>query len=160
MRVEDLMTRKIQSCRPDDTLDRVAQLMWDYDCGCMPVCAPSGNGANHTIGMITDRDICMHALFQGKALRELHVGDAMTKEVRSCRQGDSLSQAERIMSEGRIRRLPVVDDGGGLVGMISLADLAREAARELGTSRKDVTEAEIGDTLAMITQPAAQVRAA
>lgn len=150
MRVQDLMTRDVQSCRADDSLEAAAQLMWNHDCGCIPVCTGGNNGAGHPIGVITDRDICMHALFEGKALRDLHVRDAMAKDVRVCHPGDSFAQAEKIMQEARIRRLPVLDEKGALVGMISLADLARCAAQERTRPRKDITETEIGDTLATI----------
>jgi CBS domain-containing protein len=153
MRVEQLMTRQVQSCRPDDTLERAAQLMWDGDCGSLPVC--SGDGVARTVGMITDRDIAMCALFQAKPLRELRVTDAMSKDLRVCHPGDSLADAEKTMREARIRRLPVVDEEGRLTGMISLADLAREAARELAQSAQEITETEVGDTLAAICQPTA-----
>jgi CBS domain-containing protein len=84
------------------------------------------------------------------ALRALRVRDAMTKDVHVCHPGDSFAQAEKTMQEARIRRLPVIDAKGSLVGMISLADLAKLAARERAHPRKDITETEIGDTLATI----------
>ena len=154
MRVKELMTQQIQSCRPDDSLELAAQLMWDHDCGCIPVCA--GDGASRTIGMITDRDICMGALFQGKPLRELRVSDAMARKVLACRPQDTLAEAEKAMRDARIRRLPVLDDQGSLIGMLSLADLAREATRERSQSRKEVTEVEVNNTLAAICEPTRQ----
>ncbi len=158
MRVEELMTRQVHSCRPEDSLDHAAQLMWNHDCGCLPVC--SGDGASRIVGMITDRDICMSALFQGRSLKDLCVGDAMAKSVETCRTSDSLAQAEKIMRGARIRRLPVLDAQGCITGMISLADLAREAARERTQSRKEITETEVGDTLAAICQSATHSLAA
>jgi CBS domain-containing protein len=151
MRVDQLMTQRIQSCRPDDSLERAAQLMWDHDCGCLPVC--SGDGVGRTIGVITDRDICMGALFQGRPLRELHVSDAMARQVLACRPQDSLAQAEKAMRDARIRRLPVLDDQGSLIGMLSLADLAREAVREQTQTPRELTEVEVSDTLAAICEP-------
>jgi CBS domain-containing protein len=158
MRVQDLMTRQVQSCRADDTLERAAQLMWNSDCGCIAVC--TGNGASRVAGMITDRDICMCALFQGKALKDLRVREAMSKSVEPCRSSDSLAQAEKIMRNTRIRRLPVLDEHDSLIGMISLADLAREAAREQTQHQSEITETEVGDTLAAICQPSTQSLAA
>jgi len=128
MRVDQIMTKQVNSCSPDNTLAEAAQLMWDHDCGCLPVC--TGNGASRVTGVITDRDICMSALFKGKPLSELRVSDAMSRQLQACRPSDSLADAEKTMRQARIRRLPVVDEQGSLVGMISLADLAREAARE------------------------------
>ncbi len=151
MRVQDLMTKQVYCCRPEDSLEKAAQLMWDHDCGCIPVCA-GGNGASNTIGVVTDRDICMNALFRGQPLRELRVGDAMAKEIRVCHPDDTLAAAERTMRDAQIRRLPVVDDTGALLGIISLADLAREAARERSNHHRKVTETEVGDTLAGICE--------
>ena len=148
MQVEKLMTRQVKSCSPDDTLERAAQLMWDGDCGCLPVCV--GNGINRVVGVITDRDICMSALFQGKSLHELQVSAAMAKQVLSCNASDAIADAEKTMREARIRRLPVVDGQGALVGIIGLADLAREAALERSASKQEITESEVCDTLAAI----------
>jgi CBS domain-containing protein len=145
------MARPVQCCRPEDTLAHAAQLMWDHDCGCLPVVG--GNGIARVVGIITDRDICMCALFTNKTLRQLRVVEAMAKQVYTCRPGDSLAKVERTMREARIRRLPVVDEDGTLVGMISLADLANEAARKRAASRQVITGSEVGDTLAAICEP-------
>ena len=151
MRVEQLMARPVQSCRAEDTLARAAQLMWDHDCGSLPVCG--GNGVTRVVGVITDRDICMCALFQNKPLQELRVSEAMAKQVQVCRPSDTLADAEKAMRETRIRRLPVIDEQDALVGMISLADLAQEAARERAATSQEITETEVGDTLAAICAP-------
>ena len=156
MRVDQIMTRQIRTCRQDDSLDRAAQLMWDHDCGCLPVV--SGDGATRIDGLITDRDICMCALFEGKPLHNLRVGQAMGKRVHACRPADTLGVAERAMAEARVRRLPVLDEHGALVGMISLADLAREAARETTSPRQEIMGSEIGDTLAAICRPVLSAR--
>src|SRR5262245_51158098 len=115
MRVEQLMSRQVTSCTPDDSLAHAARLMWEGDCGCLPV--RSGAGDGHVAGVITDRDICMSALFQGKALADMRVADVMHREVQTCRPTDSAEKAERIMASGRIRRLPVLDEQDSLIGM-------------------------------------------
>jgi len=112
-----------------------------------------GDGVIRVVGVITDRDICMCALFQNKPLQELRVSDAMANQVHTCRPSDSLADAEKVMRETRIRRLPVIDDTDALVGMISLADLAQEAARERAAASEEITETEVGDTLAAICEP-------
>lgn len=151
MQVDQLMTRQVQCCQPEDRLQRAAQLMWDHDCGCLPV--SGDNGTNKIMGMITDRDIAMCALFQGKPLSELMVGDAMTREVLTCRPESAVADAEKLMRDGKIRRLPVVDQDDCVVGVISLADLAQEAAREATISAKEITADDVGDTLAAICVP-------
>jgi CBS-domain-containing membrane protein len=110
--------------------------------------------------MITDRDICMAALFQGKALSELPVKDSMAKKVLICNPGQDISSVDRAMREARVRRVPVVDAQGSLVGIVGLADLAREAASERADAEKQITESEIGDTLAAICEPRAKRRLA
>jgi CBS-domain-containing membrane protein len=110
--------------------------------------------------MITDRDVCMSALFQGKTLSQMRVRDAMSKRLLSCQPGDRLGSAEKVMRIGQVRRLPVVDDQGALVGLLSLADLAREAEREGPKTGKVITETDVGDTLAEICAPAQPVAAA
>jgi len=74
----------------------------------------------------------------------------MARQLLTCRPDDTLDHAEKVMRGGRVRRLPVVDEHGALIGLISLADLACEAARESSKEIKDISEMEVGDTLAAI----------
>ncbi len=157
MNVSEVMTTNVQSCRSNDTLECAAQLMWERDCGCLPVCAPA-DGIEHIVGVITDRDICMRALFSGVPLRELQVQEAMAKQVLTCRPDDTLEHAEKVMRGGRVRRLPVVREDGVLAGLISLADLAREAVRDSVSSHKALSEMDVGDTLAAICMPPVQAQ--
>jgi signal-transduction protein with cAMP-binding, CBS, and nucleotidyltransferase domain len=106
--------------------------------------------------MITDRDICMCALFEGKPLGELLVNQAMTTRLRCCEPNDTLEQAERLMSEGRIRRLPVVNAGRELIGLISLADLARDAATlsaNFTLAQKEAEKQQVFNVLAAVSSP-------
>lgn len=151
MRIEQLMSKSVASCEPDDTLSLAAQKMWGCDCGCLPVIA--GGGSRCLVGMITDRDICMVAQFRRKPLQDLLVRDAMSTDVRACNPGDSIVEAEAIMQEARVRRLPVVDESEQLIGVISLADLAREAARERVSGFPQITKAEVGFMLATLCEP-------
>jgi CBS domain-containing protein len=154
MHVERLMTKQVRSCGPNDTLERAAQLMWDYDCGSLPVC--SGDGASRAIGMITDRDIAMCAMFHQRPLRDLPVSEAMARNPLTCRPTDSIKDVEKTMREAQIRRLPVVDASSRLIGVISLADIAREAASKRTAQVPEITETEIGDTLAAICTPSSR----
>src|SRR5690606_26060899 len=96
----------------------------------------------------------------GKALRELHASDAMSRELRSCRPSDQPADVERLMREQQIRRVPVTDSDGSLVGIVSLADLAREANMRDSQGKRSISESEIGDTLAAIEeQPSRNSRA-
>jgi signal-transduction protein with cAMP-binding, CBS, and nucleotidyltransferase domain len=101
----------------------------------------------------SDRDICMATYTQGKSPQQISVREAMAQEVFSCLPDDSISEVEEIMRKYRVRRVPVVDLDGRLVGLISLNDLARETARQQTRVRKDLTPREVTATLAAICQP-------
>src|SRR5262249_39969692 len=113
MRVQDLMTRSVVTCRTTDTLNQVAKLMWECDFGCVPVV-----DGDRPIGMITDRDICMAGYTQGKLLSEIPVITAMSKGVITCMSEDPVANAEATMRLRQLRRLPVIDRRGNLVGIL------------------------------------------
>jgi CBS domain-containing protein len=150
MKVEQLMRHGVLCCHPDDTLSAVARIMWEHDCGCVAVRDTDGR----VIGMITDRDVCMAAYLQGGPLGALRVSSAMSKQLFSCRPDDSVADAEGVMREHRVRRLPVIDAGGRVVGILSLNDIATEAGHETARrAKKDVSFAEVGETLQAICKP-------
>jgi CBS-domain-containing membrane protein len=151
MRVEELMTKSVRTCRPEDSLNRAAQIMWDHDCGAVPVVSSDGEG--RLVGMITDRDLSMAAYTRGRTLGEIAVQDVMARDLQCCQPADTLAEAEHGMRRARVRRLPVVDESGHVVGLLSLADLAREAAKQRGSKRPTVREKEVAETLAAICEP-------
>jgi CBS domain-containing protein len=134
MVVADLMTRKPVSVTPDTTLADAAQLMWQHDCGVLPVLE---HDAGRVIGMITDRDICMACWSRNRAPSEGFVSQAMSQHLVYCHPNESVERAEIIMHSNQIRRLPVVDTDERLVGILSLADIARatESAPKLTPAR-------------------------
>jgi CBS domain-containing protein len=152
VKIEQLMTREVKVCTEADMLNRVAYLMWEFDCGCIPVIRANGDG--RLVGIVTDRDIAMAAYTQGKHLWAIPVGTAMSHKVIACRANDGVSQAEAAMRDNRVRRLPVVDQNERLVGLLSLNDLAREAQREAAAGRRaEVSEEGVSKTLASVCQP-------
>ena len=124
MNVRDLMTAEVHTCKPDDTLSHAVRLMWRHDVGALPVIE---DGV--VVGMLTDRDAAMHAFRQDGDVRGTPVREVMTPQAWCCQDSDGVEVAERIMAEHRVRRLPVVDDDGKLVGILSIDDLARESVR-------------------------------
>ena len=150
MKVEQLMTKRVVCCTPGDTLNDAARILWERDCGVVPVV--DTDGSQRVVGMLTDRDVCMAAYTQGLTLSQIRVRDAMSHGVQSCRPGEDVSEAERTMRDAQLHRLPVVDEAEQLLGVISLADIAREAAREARSKRQEVTVAEVGETLAAISR--------
>ena len=141
MRVAAIMTEDVVACGPSDTLERAAFLMWDRDVGCLPVIDDVGE----LVGILTDRDVALAAYRRGDPLRDIPVSLAMAPRVYSCRPDDDIRDATRIMAMRRVRRLPVVDDQGRVVGIVSLDDLAQSAART-----HDVELASVGATLAEV----------
>jgi len=149
MTVGDLMTTDVKVCASNDGLDVAARLMWANDCGSVPVVGENGR----VVGMLTDRDICMAALTQGGALTQLCVSNAMAKVVHSCLPEEPLATAEDLMALHRVRRIPVVNTDGRLVGILSLSDLAREAARQRSRKKKaEVTVDGVSRTLAAVCE--------
>lgn len=128
MTVEPLMSQPVRPCRPEETLARAAALMWAHDCGALPVCA-GAEGEARAIGMLTDRDACVAAMSRGKALHELKVADAMSREIRVVERDDRPEDVELFTREQKIRRVPVTDERGRFVDIVSLAELARAARR-------------------------------
>ena len=120
--VRSLMTTHVHTCRPDDSLARAAQLMWETDCGAVPVLKDDA-----VVGVITDRDVCMASYTQGKPLGDMSVESAMSKVLFSCGPDESIGAALATMGDKRIRRLPVVNQNGQLLGMLSIADVTRWA---------------------------------
>lgn len=143
MNVSSLIRRDVTSCTIHDNLERAAQLMWDHDVGCLPVVDDQG----HVAGVVTDRDACMAAYTQGVPLRAIAVTTAMAKRVFACREADDIDAVEKEMREHQIRRMPVIDEQGHPIGIISLNDIARAASA--GT----VPAREVVATLAAVSAP-------
>jgi CBS domain-containing protein len=143
--VGSLMTHTPE-CKPDDSLARAAQLMREQRCGALPVVLES------VVAMLTDRDICMAAYTHGKPLSDLHVDSAMSKELVGCAPDDSVGAVLAIMADRRVRRLPVIDQHGTLLGIITLAGVARWA-RSLANPAVD---AALADTQGVLSSSCAQ----
>jgi CBS domain-containing protein len=150
MKVEQLMTTNVQTCRATDRLNQPAQIMWEHDCGVVPVMA-EGNGTARVVGMITDRDICMAAYTQGRKLEDIAVSSAMAREVLSCRPTDALAVALKVMETNQVHRLPVVDQDDRIVGILSLADIAREAQHEHGAKAVQVSDLAVAEAIEAIS---------
>lgn len=150
LRVVDLMQPDVRTCTPDAALSEPARIMWERDCGCVPVVARDGSG--RVVGIITDRDVCMASYTRGGRLAELRVDEAMSRGVHACRPEATLAEAEALMRANQVRRVPVVDDAGRLRGILSLADLAEGASGRRERAR-GVDETELAHTLEAICRP-------
>lgn len=146
--VADIMTRNIHTCSARDMLDRPARLMWEYDCGAIPVLDHRGQ----PVGMVTDCDVCMAAYTQGKPLNRISVGSACSAHAHCIRADTTIGEAHHLMKTHRVRRLPVVDSGGNLVGFLSLADVVRHATT-LRAPTDPLQVASVAATLVEIFRP-------
>ena len=119
MQIKDIMTADVEAVRPDTPLADAAQRMRDIDVGLMPVF-----DGKQLLGMLTDRDITIRAVAQGRDPRTTPVGDVMTPDLIFCYDDQDVSEAAQLMQQKQIRRLLVLDRTMHLVGIVSLGDLA------------------------------------
>ncbi|MEI2464790.1 CBS domain-containing protein [Niallia taxi] len=117
--VKEIMTTDVKVCQPHDAIVEAAKIMRDVNVGIVPVCE-----GKKVIGMITDRDIVIQAIADGKDGNSVHCHEVMTTDVTTCTPDMDIHECANIMSEQQIRRLPVVENGE-LVGICAIGDLAR-----------------------------------
>jgi len=121
MKVREVMTRDVQTVRPDQTAREAASFMLNADAGSIPV-----TDGDRLIGMITDRDIAVRGVAKGNG-PDTPVRELMTNDVICARLDDDVEEVATRMSDARVRRLPIIDDQQMLCGIVSLGDLSREA---------------------------------
>ena len=119
MKVQDSMTSAVRSCQPTASLAEATAIMWEADCGIVPVV----NERTELVGVITDRDIAIALGSRGTTASALQVGDVMATQVVSCAPQDEIISAVALMQKHRVRRLPVVGIGGVLLGILSVNDV-------------------------------------
>lgn len=146
MRVEELMSRNPHTCTSDQSASDAARAMWDFDVGCIPII----DSKRVPIAMVTDRDICMAAYMKDLAPARLKLRDVMSHGVLTCKLTDTVANAERIMRQGQVRRLPVVDREGKLVGVLSLNDLVMAGAQSGVARSKQHVVNDLTETLAEV----------
>ena len=120
MKVSDVMTRSVETVRPDQTAQEAASFMLKAEAGSIPVCEQ-----DRVIGMITDRDIAVRGVAEGRG-PDCSVRELMSEQVICASETDSVEDVARRMSEAQVRRVPVVDENQKLCGIVSLGDLSRE----------------------------------
>ena len=119
MKVRDVMSHFVQTCTPETNLATVAMMMWDNDCGIVPVVQSDGK----VTGMITDRDICMAVATKHRSPDDIAVGGVFSGKLYACKPDDDMRNALRTMGHGKVRRLPVINAFGALEGILSMNDV-------------------------------------
>lgn len=147
MEIAEIMNLDVRTCSPEDDLGCAARIMWEGDCGAVPVV----DETMKVVGIVTDRDACMAAYTKGLPLGQILVRDAMNADVATASPHDAVVNAERLMQSRRVRRIPITNDGQ-LVGMLSLADIARRT-RSGGGSGDDLSTDQVALTLGAISSP-------
>jgi len=134
-RCREIMTSNVTTANRAMTLQEVAVLMRDGDCGSMPVVE-----GGKLVGIVTDRDIVVRAIAEGKDF-QTPIGDAMTTEIFSVKPDDFVFEAIRLMGDKQVRRVPVVGENGELAGIIAMADVALEMEdeREIAATLEEIS---------------------
>ena len=137
MQISQILTREVETIRPDTPVREAAQRMRSMDVGSLPVC-----DGRHLLGMVTDRDITIRITAEGRDPANTPVLEAMTPDVAYVFEDQDVTEAARIMQERQIRRLPVLSRDKQLVGIVALGDVAQSGQDQLS-----------GDALEKISEP-------
>ncbi len=127
-----VMTESPAACAPSDTVDRVAQLMRKENVGSIPVVESAGS--KRLVGIITDRDIAIRVVAEGRDAKTVRVEEAMSRDPLTCKPDADLDAALKAMEQHQVRRIPVVDADRRLVGIIAQADIARRVGESEKTA--------------------------
>ena len=147
MRVKQIMTPNPAHCTPGATAQEAAALMRDNDCGSIPVVESSAS--QRLVGTVTDRDLAVRGVAAGKG-PETPVRDLMTPDPVTCVPEDEIEDLRQVMVEQQVRRVPVVDNDGTLVGIVAQADIAREDGA--------ASDREVGRIVEAISEPRSDLR--
>jgi CBS domain-containing protein len=134
--IASVITRNVVVVRPDETLQRAAELMSRLDVGALPVYDGQG-----LVGIVTDRDITVRATAYNKRPDETQVYEVMSEQTLSCSEHDEIDDVAQTMGEAQVRRLPVLSREGEIVGIVSLGDLAtRQEVEDLDHTLRDISQ--------------------
>ena len=122
MKCNEVMTKNPVCCLPNDNVIKAAQLMKRADIGSIPII--ENEQTKKLVGMLTDRDLALKIVAEGRDPQTTKVEEVMTRKAVTCRTDDDLQKALDLMAECQLRRIPVVDSGNGIIGIIAQADVA------------------------------------
>src|SRR5215471_15990865 len=130
MRVSEVMTDNPSCCIPQDTVQKAAILMRDKDTGVVPIV--ENQQGRRLIGMVTDRDLCVEVIANGKDGARVKLEECMTRNPVSCEPDDDLEKVMKLMTENQIRRIAITDGHGAIQGIVSLADVVLRGETKAG----------------------------
>jgi CBS domain-containing protein len=144
MKASEIMTPSPRTCTPQASVREVARLMQETDTGVIPVV--ESEGSQRLVGLVTDRDLAIRVLAQGGG-GDARVSEAMSAEIAGVGPDDDVKSVRRVMEERQVRRVPVCDEQGRCLGIISQADLALE---------QQISDRKVGRTVEAISKPSAR----
>ena len=133
MKAREIMTANPRTVTPDMNLPEVARLMQSEDVGIVPVV--DAGGSRQLVGVVTDRDIALRVVGEGRDPNSVRVSDVMSTNVRTCREDDSVDDVMDVMGTEQVRRVPIVDERGSLVGIVAQADVVLQASSDKKAER-------------------------
>jgi len=133
--VNEIMSTNVQMISPEATLRQAAQMMLELDMGALPVCR-----GTTLLGMVTDRDITIRGVAAGLSPDLACVSDVMTKDLEFCTEDQDTEDVMHTMGHAQVRRLPVVNVDGELVGIVSLGDMARRQPGPVDQTVREISE--------------------
>ena len=133
MKAREIMTANPRTVTPDMNLPEVARLMQSEDVGIVPVV--DAGGSRQLVGVVTDRDIALRVVGEGRDPNSVRVSDVMSTNVRTCREDDSVDDVMDVMGKEQVRRIPIVDERGSLVGIVAQADVVLQASSDRKSER-------------------------
>jgi len=148
MKVKDVMMGTPYYCQPETNLGSATELMWNADCGFLPVESADGK----VTGVITDRDICIALGTRNRPAGEVTVAEVLTGKLYSCTPDDDIHMALHTMKDARVRRLPVLSENGTLAGILSMDDILPRAEPSSFGKEPELSSDEVVRTLRSITQ--------
>lgn len=148
MRVEDVMTRGVKSCSPETNLAEAGSLMWQNDCGVLPVVSEAGK----VIGLITDRDIAIAVSTKGRLASDIRVDEVISGKVHAATVNDDLKSALETMRRAKVRRLPVLNQEGILQGILSMNDIVLKAEDVRGIRAPEISFQDVARTYQAICE--------
>jgi len=148
MKVQDVMRQRPTSCRPESNLAEAVEIMWEGDCGSVPIITEDGK----LLGIITDRDVAIAVGTQNRLPSDILVLEAISEQVFSCTPDQDIHDALKTMRNQKVRRLPVVNQNGMLEGLLSINDLALRADKLDGPRNIGLTYHDVISTLKAISE--------
>jgi CBS domain-containing protein len=142
MRIKHVMTKDPHWCLPSDSAAKAAGIMRDENAGVVPVIESEQN--RRVVGVVTDRDLCIGVVAAGRDPNATHVNECMTTKIVSCSPNDGVEKVTELMRQNQIRRVPVVNEGGELQGIVSLGDVVERA---------DIKSTQTHETLKCVSVP-------